>query len=101
MVVMQQHSAMMEITLQSVITIWQRISLDQYSKQTTATGLDDVLIDQDNNVAVSQDLTANNDCDATASNDADCNNDQAVIEISNITQLIHATGDGFAQYFTK
>ena len=51
-----------------------------------ATGLDDVLIDQDNNVAVSQDLTANNDCDATASNDADCNNDQAVIEIFEITQ---------------
>ena len=61
-----------------------------------ATGLDDVLIDQGNNVAVSQDLTANNDCDATASNDADCNNDQAVIEIFEITQLNAATGDGFA-----
>ena len=30
-----------------------------------AIGLDDVLIDQGNNVAVSQVLTANNDCDAT------------------------------------
>ena len=40
----------------------------------SATGLDDVLIDQDNNVAVSQDLSANNDCDATASNDAECSN---------------------------
>ena len=38
----------------------------------TATGLDDVLIDQDNNVAVSQDLSVNNDCDATAENDALC-----------------------------
>ena len=47
-----------------------------------ATGLDDVLIDQDNNVAVSQDLSANNDCDATASNNAECNNDHAVNDIS-------------------
>ena len=36
----------------------------------SATGLDDVLIDQDNNIAVSQDLSANNDCDSTATNDA-------------------------------
>ena len=34
----------------------------------TATGLDDVLIDQDNSVAVSQDISASNDCDATATN---------------------------------
>ena len=61
-----------------------------------ATGLDDVLIDQDNNVAVSQDLSANNDCDATALNDADCNNDQAVNDIVEITQINDATGDGFA-----
>ena len=33
-----------------------------------ATGLDDVLIDQDNNVAVSQDISANNDCDSTSTN---------------------------------
>ena len=37
-------------------------------------GLDDVLIDEDNNVAVSQVLTANNDCDATALNDVVCDN---------------------------
>ena len=47
-----------------------------------ATGLDDVLIDQDNNVAVSQDLSANNDCDATALNIADCNNDKHKISLS-------------------
>ena len=51
-----------------------------------ATGLDDVLIDQDNNVAVSQDITANNDCDATASNNADCSNIDAVNDIFDITQ---------------
>ena len=39
-------------------------------QENLATGLDDVLIDQNNNVAVSQDLSANNDCDATALNDA-------------------------------
>ena len=43
-----------------------------------ATGLDDVLIDQDNNVAVSQVLSANNDCDATASNIAFCTNEESV-----------------------
>ena len=41
-------------------------------QENLATGLDDVLIDQDNNVAVSQDLSANNDCDATALNDVIC-----------------------------
>ena len=37
-----------------------------------ATGRDDVLIDQDNNVAVSQDVSVNDDCDATAFNIASC-----------------------------
>ena len=44
----------------------------------SATGLDDVLIDQDNNIDVSQDLSANNDCDSTALNDAECSNFAAV-----------------------
>ena len=47
-----------------------------------ATGLDDVLIDQDNNVAVSQDLSANNDCDSTATNYAECGNDFPLNSIS-------------------
>ena len=62
---MQQHSAMMEITMHNVnndLAIIHRTS----SPNKHATGLDDVLIDQDNNIAVSQDLTANNDCNATA-----------------------------------
>ena len=60
-----------------------------------ATGLDDVLIDQDNNAAVSQDVSVNNDCDATGLNSASClawNN-----EIDSITQSNDAIGDGFAQ----
>ena len=61
-----------------------------------ATGLDDVLIDQDNNVAVSQDLSANNDCDATATNFALCSNDFSDNSIDSITQTNAATGDGFA-----
>ena len=63
----------------------------------TATGLDDVLIDQDNNVAVSQDLSANNDCDSTALNDAVCTNNDARNLLTSITQKILATGDDFAQ----
>ena len=43
-----------------------RIAIGPVAQTNTATGRDDVLIDQDNNVAVSQDLSANNDCDATA-----------------------------------
>ncbi|HTH23422.1 MAG TPA: hypothetical protein VL854_14475, partial [Nitrososphaeraceae archaeon] len=62
----------------------------------TATGLDDVLINQDNNVAVSQDLSANNDCDATATNLASCDNDNVQNFIDSITQSNSASGDGFA-----
>ena len=62
----------------------------------TATGLDDVLIDQDNIVAVSQDLSANNNCDSTALNDAECTNDSVDNEIGTITQDNTATGDDFA-----
>ncbi|HTH23337.1 MAG TPA: hypothetical protein VL854_14050, partial [Nitrososphaeraceae archaeon] len=71
-------------------------TIDEPVSQTnTATGLDDVLIDQDNNVAVFQDLSANNDCDATASNIADCTN---VVQnfVDLVTQTNTATGDGFA-----
>ena len=71
-------------------------TIDEPVSQTnTATGLDDVLIDQDNNVAVFQDLSANNDCDATASNIADCTNlVQNFVDL--VTQTNTATGDGFA-----
>ena len=54
------------------------MTLDPLDQSNTATGNDDVLIDQDNNVAVSQVLTANNDCDSTALNDALCANDSAI-----------------------
>ena len=67
---MQQHSAMMEITMQICNNDSAENSIGPVAQTNTATGLDDVLIDQDNNVAVSQDLSANNDCDATALNDA-------------------------------
>src|SRR4030095_7059205 len=60
-----------------------------------AIGLDDVLIDQDNNVAVSQDLSVNNDCDATASNFALCFNSGGNA-VESITQANSAIGDGFA-----
>ena len=60
-----------------------------------ATGGDDVLIDQDNNVAVSQDLSANNDCDATALNAASCFN-SALNFIGEITQINKAIGNDFA-----
>ena len=71
MIVMQQHSPITEITMQNVITTSAENSIGPVAQTNTATGHDDVLIDQDNNVAVSQDLTANNDCDATALNNAD------------------------------
>ena len=71
-------------------------SIGPVGQTNTATGLDDVLIDQDNNVAVSQDLSANNDCDATALNDAICSNFDADNYIESITQDNTATGDGFA-----
>ena len=71
-------------------------SIGPVSQTNTATGLDDVLIDQDNNVAVSQVLSANNDCDATASNFADCSNFESFNTIDSITQDNTATGDGFA-----
>ena len=63
------------------------------------TGLDDVLIDQDNNVAVSQDVSVNNDCDATALNSAICVavGSNEIDEIDGITQTNDATGDDFAQ----
>ena len=71
-------------------------SIGPVAQTNTATGLDDVLIDQDNNVAVSQDLSANNDCDATALNDVTCSNFDAANDIESITQENTATGDGFA-----
>ena len=53
-----------------------------------ATGLDDVLVDQDNDVAVLQDLLANNDCDGTATNNALCDNDfNPLNHISTISQI--------------
>ena len=58
-------------------------SVDQLND---ATGLDDVLIDQANSVAVSQDLTANNDCNSTALNDAFCDNNDSINEITSIEQ---------------
>ena len=57
-------------------------SIGPVAQTNTATGLDDVLIDQDNNIAVSQDLSANNDCDATALNDAKCSNCDAGMILS-------------------
>ena len=71
-------------------------SIGPVAQTNTATGLDDVLIDQDNNVAVSQDLSANNDCDSTALNDAMCSNSDAANDIESITQENTATGDDFA-----
>ena len=68
---MQQHSALVEITVRHVY-IRANNAIGPVGQTNTATGLDDVLIDQDNNVAVSQAITANNDCDATATNDAVC-----------------------------
>ena len=62
----------------------------------TATGLDDVLVDQDNNVAVLQDLSANNDCDATATNNALCENFNPINQFESITQVNTALADGFA-----
>ena len=62
----------------------------------TATGLDDVLVDQDNNVAVSQDLSANNDCDATATNNALCQNFNPINQFESITQVNTALADGFS-----
>ena len=56
---------------------------------------DDVLIDQDNNVAVSQELTANNDCDATASSATSCFN-SAQNFIDEILQFNGAVGNDFA-----
>ena len=61
----------------------------------SAVGGDDVLIDQDNNVAVSQELTANNDCDATASSATSCFN-SAQNFIGEITQFNGAVGNDFA-----
>ena len=69
-------------------------SVDQLND---ATGLDDVLIDQANSVAVSQDLTANNDCNSTALNDAFCDNNDSINEITSIEQENLATGNDLAQ----
>ena len=68
MIVMQQHSATSGDNLARLLPTAGNKLIEPVSQTNTATGLDDVLIDQDNNVAVSQDLSANNDCDATASN---------------------------------
>ncbi|HTH21049.1 MAG TPA: hypothetical protein VL854_02425, partial [Nitrososphaeraceae archaeon] len=69
-------------------------SVEQFN---AATGLDDVLINQDSTIVVSQDLSANNDCDTTASSNAICSNDFAGNQITSITQDNTAAGDGFAQ----
>jgi hypothetical protein len=60
--------------------------IDAVSQTNSATGNDDVLIDQDNNLDVSQALTAVNDCDSTAENNAQCSNLQAGNFIDSITQ---------------
>ena len=66
MVVMQQHSPIVEITLQIAITTLQTMSWIAVAQTNTATGNDDVLIDQENNLAVTQITSANNNCDSTA-----------------------------------
>ena len=96
MVVMQRHSPMMEITLQICSNDDTTNAIGPVTQIHAATGLDDVLFDQDNNVAVSQDLSANNDCDATALNDAECSNDFSDNSIASILQINSATGLGFA-----
>jgi hypothetical protein len=73
--------------------------IDAVDQTNTATGNDDVLIDQDNNLDVSQTLTAVNNCDATGLNDATCSNNIAGNFIDTITQDNTATGDDFAQIF--
>ena len=55
MVVMQQHLPLVEITMQYVLTTSTDNFIGPVVQTNEATGLDDVLIDQDNNVAVSQD----------------------------------------------
>ena len=71
-------------------------AIEPVTQINAATGLDDVLIDQNNNIAVSQDLSANNNCDSTAENSAECSNDLRHNVIDEITQINAATGDGFA-----
>ena len=61
-----------------------------------ATGGDDVLIDQENNLAVTQVTSANNNCDSTASNGAICINFNAGNTIDDITQDNTASAGGFA-----
>ena len=61
-----------------------------------ATGGDDVLIDQENNLAVTQVTSANNNCDSTASNVAICSNFNAGNDIDDITQENTASAGGFA-----
>ncbi|HTH21365.1 MAG TPA: hypothetical protein VL854_04035, partial [Nitrososphaeraceae archaeon] len=70
--------------------------IDPVVQTNTATGLDDVLIDQDNNVDVTQVTSANNNCDSTGPNEADCGNLNAGNFIDDITQDNTANGDDFA-----
>ena len=79
MAVMQQQLPIVETTLQKCSNPLATNIIGPIFQLNEATGLDDVLIDQDNNVAVSQDLSANNNCDSTAHNEADCSNELRLI----------------------
>ena len=64
-----------------------------------ATGSDNSLFDQDNNVAITQDLLLENDCNGTATNTASCDNSGGALNnIESITQdnIADNTDDAFS-----
>ena len=60
-------------------------------------------IDQDNNVALSQDITADNTCSATGDNFADCTNDEGFNAILGVVQdnEAHAFEDASSTQFNN
>ena len=77
-----------ETTKQNVLMILVENHIGPIDQVNELTGADNSIFNQDNNVAVSQDLLLDNDCDGTATNTVFCSNDNIIGENVNNIQSI-------------